>query len=59
MAHAVHAVHQQVVQGKIPSEDVTADTIEQQLYTQVCLIVNSALMDASLLLGRKCAMFVM
>ena len=42
MAHAVHAVHQQVVQGRIASEDVTADTIEQKLYTQVCPTANSA-----------------
>ena len=59
MAHAVHAVHQQVIQGRIASEDVTADTIEQELYTQVCPTAKSASTDASLLFGSKPATFVM
>ncbi|KAL0047546.1 hypothetical protein WJX82_006242 [Trebouxia sp. C0006] len=36
MAQAVHAVHQQVAEGSIAAVDVTADTIEQELYTQGC-----------------------
>ena len=58
MAHAVHAVHQQVIQGRIASEDVTADTIEQQLYTQVCPNANSASIDVSLLSSRSYTCYV-
>ncbi|DBA74691.1 TPA: hypothetical protein ACH3X2_009356 [Trebouxia sp. C0005] len=36
MAQAVHSVHQQVAEGSIAAGDVTADTIEQELYTQGC-----------------------
>ena len=39
MAQAVHAVHQQVAEGSIAAVDVTADTIEQELYTQVWLFM--------------------
>ena len=39
MAQAVHAVHQQVAEGSIAAADVTADTIEQELYTQVWLFM--------------------
>ena len=34
MAQAVHSVHQHVAEGNIAAVDVTADTIEQELYTQ-------------------------
>ena len=37
MAHAVHVVHNRVEDGSIASQDVTAQTLEQELYTQVCI----------------------
>ncbi|DBA83966.1 TPA: hypothetical protein ACH3X1_006459 [Trebouxia sp. C0004] len=36
MAQAVHSVHRQVAEGGIVAVDVTADTIEQELYTHGC-----------------------
>ena len=39
MAQAVHSVHQQVAEGSIAAVNVTADVIEQELYTQVWLFV--------------------
>jgi len=39
MAQAVHSVHQQVAEGSIAAVNVTADTIEQELYTQVWLFI--------------------
>ncbi len=39
MAQAVHSVHQQVAEGSIAAAVVTADTIEQELYTQVWLFM--------------------
>lgn len=39
MAQAVHSVHKQVAEGSIAAGDVTADTIEQELYTQVWLFM--------------------
>ena len=43
MAHAVQTVQQRVAEGSIAVEDVTADTIEQELYTQVCFSQSSML----------------
>ena len=36
MAHAVHVVQSRVKDGSIASQDVTAHTLQQELYTQVC-----------------------
>lgn len=35
MAHAVHVVQSKVKNGSIASQDVSAHTLEQELYTQV------------------------
>ena len=36
MAHAVHAVQSRVQTGSIEAQDVTDDTLREELYTQVC-----------------------
>lgn len=40
MAHAVHAVEQQVAEGSLALQDVKTDTLERLLYTQGCPPVN-------------------
>ena len=35
MAHAVHVVQSRVKDGSVASQDITAHTLQQELYTQV------------------------